>query len=253
MQKTIYFLGILLLTITTSCAQDGLEFYNEGVIEMNNKNYEKAIKLFKQGLQIDDISKIVNHLGIANCYFELEKYDLAKAELELCLQTEKINNEKINSDIYQLKSAIYSIEGKINEELNSLEKALIYAPDNLLLKVSLGLSKIESGREQEGITLLNEVLALKPQDAFALNNRAFGFIKLGKLEEAKKDLDASLALDADNPFLYQNYFFYFQKLGKDEYACKNLHLASMKNMKDYGYEKDSKQIEELKKTYCGKN
>lgn len=233
-----------------SCAQDGIQFYNQGLEFMNSGRYEHAIEIFSKGAELNDISKSVNHLGRARCFFELGQYENAKKDIEISLKTEILNKEWINSGIYWLKGMIYSIEGDSQNELKAYEKAIEYSPNDNSLKITYSLVLIESNREKEAIQILNSVIIESKEDSYALNNRALGLINLGRFEEAKLDLDKSSEIDQENPFLYKNYSLYYIGIGDKEKACKNLNLALEKNMSDYGYQKDSDEILKLKSKHC---
>ena len=246
----IFWLMLMAFSVA-SYPQEGLNHYNRGIELMNSGHYSEAIGVFSKGIEASDISMAVNYLGRARCYFELGEYEPAKKDVESGLKSEKINNERINCDLYWLNAMILSIEGKEKAELEAYQKALEYSPSNNALKVNYSLVLIESGQPEKAVEILDQVLAQSQDDAYALNNRALGLIYLTRIEESKRDLDKSFEIDSENPFLYKNYFLYFQAIGDMDKACRNLKMALSKDMTVYGYPKDSAELKELWQTRCG--
>jgi superkiller protein 3 len=245
------FWSMLMAFSVASYPQEGLNFYNQGIELANAERYSEAIQAFSKGIEASDISIAANYLGRARCYFELGEFEPAKKDVESGLKSEKINNERINCDLYWLNALILSIEGKEKEALEAFRKALGYSPANAALKASYSLALIESGQPEKAVELLNQVLAQSQDDAYALNNRALGLIYLTRIEESKRDLDKSFEIDSENPFLYKNYFLYFQAIGDMDKACRNLKMALSKDMAVYGYPKDSAELKKLWETRCG--
>jgi superkiller protein 3 len=245
------FWSMLMAFSVASYPQEGLNFYNQGIELANAERYSEAIQAFSKGIEASDISIAANYLGRARCYFELGEFEPAKKDVESGLKSEKINNERINCDLYWLNALILSIEGKEKEALEAFRKALGYSPANAALKASYSLALIESGQPEKAVELLDQVLAQSQDDAYALNNRALGLIYLTRIEESKRDLDKSFEIDSENPFLYKNYFLYFQAIGDMDKACRNLKMALSKDMAVYGYPKDSAELKELWETRCG--
>lgn len=242
--------AILCFLFSISCAQKGVDYYNDGLTLKNAGKYEEAIETFSKGIELVDISRSINYYGRAYCYFELKRYEEAKSDLQKSLQTEFIVNENINSDIYWLRAFIAGAEGQRDTELQFYEKAMEYAPENDGLKTTFGLVLIENGQIERAISILSEVLQDNNQDAHAYNNRAYAFILSGNTEKAKADLEASLKLDQENPILFKNFFFYYKALGDIDKACESIGTALSKNMMDYGLEKDTIELTRLKKKFC---
>lgn len=250
-QRKIISTLVLIFTVSIGCfAQKGLENYNEGFDLIESGRYKDAIKVFSQGIALSDISKNINHYGRAYAYFEIEKLEEAKMDIETALLTEKINAERLNKDLYWLKGWIASAEDDKQLEIACYEKALMFSPENNWLKATLGFALIEDNQNIKGIKILDEVLKTDEPNAFAYNNRALAFIKIGELEKVKSDLDHSKGLDPENPFLYKHYFFYYKEKGELKNACNALEEALEKKMSDYGVENDTQELRRLKAEFC---
>ncbi|GJM36555.1 MAG: TPR repeat-containing protein YrrB [Saprospiraceae bacterium] len=234
----------------TSCGQGGIKTYNKGLTLMDKGDYEKAIEAFSYGIELNDIAKSVNYYGRAYSHFELKNFNEAKSDIGKSLETETLNKENINSDIYWLKGMIAAAEGNKQLEIKSYEKAIEYAPENLWLKTTLGLALIENNESKKAIEILTTVIEKNTQDAYAFNNRALALIKVGKLEMAKSDLDESKKLDSQNPFLYKNYFLYYKEKNDLQNACQAIEEALKKDMSEYGEENDTKGLKKLKNEFC---
>lgn len=249
--KITYTILLLISILTTSYGQDGMQYYNEGVDLMEKKNYLKAIEVFSNGIELKDIAKSINYYGRAYANYELEKITEAKLDIKKSLETEIINNERVNSDIYWLKGMIASEEGEIKLEIQSYRKAIEYTPDNDWLKTTLGFALIEDEKNEEAIDILTEAISRNNQNAYAYNNRGLAYMKLGEFERAESDLENSKKLDDQNPFLYKNYFLLYKEKNELENACEAIEEALKMDMSEYGRVNDTNELKKLKKEFCG--
>ena len=248
--KTINTILLLNLSLMTAYGQEGLKFFNEGLVLNAKGEFQKAFEVFSKGIEINDISKSVNYYGRACANYGLKNLKQAKSDIKQSLKTEKINNERINSDIYWLQALVADTEGKKKLEIRSYKKAIEYAPDNDLLKISLGLALIEDNKHHKAIQILTEIIDKGNQHAFAYNNRGLAYLKLKDFEKAKSDFEESKNLDDQNPFLYKNYFLYYKEKNEMGNACKALEEALTKDMSMYGEEHDTKELKKLKAKFC---
>jgi len=83
---------------------------------------------------------------------------------------------------------------------------------------SLGYERGEGGRHEEALAAFDKALALKPDNAFAWNNRGSTLRNLGRYEEALAAFDKALALKPDNAFAWNNRGSTLRNLGRYEEA-----------------------------------
>jgi tetratricopeptide (TPR) repeat protein len=81
-----------------------------------------------------------------------------------------------------------------------------------------GVVAAQSGRLEEGATLIRRALAINPRNAGALGNLGSALIRLGRYEEALTSLDRALAADPKAASAYHNRGFALMKLKRFDQA-----------------------------------
>jgi tetratricopeptide (TPR) repeat protein len=152
--KALNTIILLISTFSTLYSQEGIKHYNEGINLLKAKEFEKAIKVFSNGIKANDITKSINYYGRAYAYFESKQFEKAKSDIESSLKTEMINKESINSNIYWLKGMVASAEGYKELEIQSYKKAIEYSPEDYRLRTTLSMSLIENNEPQKALEIL---------------------------------------------------------------------------------------------------
>jgi tetratricopeptide (TPR) repeat protein len=89
-------------------------------------------------------------------------------------------------------------EGRLEEALALLRRALAAAPEAIGVMNAIGLALNRLGRFEEAVAAYGEALAKAPDFAPALANRATALMSLAKLNAARADYEAAAALDPNN-------------------------------------------------------
>src|SRR6478672_6781702 len=89
-------------------------------------------------------------------------------------------------------------EGRLDEALALLRRALAAAPEAIGVMNAIGLLLDRLGRFEEAVTAYGEALAKAPDFAPALANRATALMALARLNDARADYEAAAALDPAN-------------------------------------------------------
>lgn len=160
------------------------------------------------------------------------KYDEARASYEEGMS--KLDDKSLHPAIYRAIAAAYYKEGKTNEAIDSLKKALELAPndpDTLQLMVNLlasagreeeakaymaklpqgakidpaiglnvGIKAFNSGKMDEALKEFNDVIAANPSLADAYYYRAMVYLNKQQNAQAKADLNKLLELDPNSKF-----------------------------------------------------
>lgn len=241
----------LLLSPLFLIAQDNdaliLEFARE---EIRQGKAEEAIKELQLGILKNDKERPAYLLAQSLCFWHLEQISKAKANLERVFETEKTNSPLINYDGYWLKGSIHEFNGEPDEEIVAYKKALSYNASHPEISVTLALALIENKKNEEGLEILNRMLAEGFEHSFIYNNKASALLNLDRLDEAKDALEKALELDAENPFVYYNYYQYYKKKGDLIKACENISIATQKNVLDYGLNNDLLFFQSIQKKEC---
>jgi tetratricopeptide (TPR) repeat protein len=90
-------------------------------------------------------------------------------------------------------------EGRLDEALALLRRALAAAPEAIGIMNAIGLCLNRMGRYEEAVAAYGEALAKAPDFAPALANRATALMALARLNEARADYEAAAAIDPGNP------------------------------------------------------
>jgi tetratricopeptide (TPR) repeat protein len=89
-------------------------------------------------------------------------------------------------------------EGRLDEALALLQRALAAAPEAIGIMNAIGLCLNRMGRYEEAVAAYGEALAKAPDFAPALANRATALMALAKLDEAQAGYQAAAAIDPGN-------------------------------------------------------
>lgn len=89
-------------------------------------------------------------------------------------------------------------EGRLEEALTLLRRALAAAPEAIGVMNAIGLVLNRLGRFEEAVTAYGEALARTPDFAPALANRATALMALARLNAARADYEAAAAVDPGN-------------------------------------------------------
>jgi tetratricopeptide (TPR) repeat protein len=157
----------------------------KGLIAVKMQNYQLARRVFSRAYkkQPNNIEPLVN---IANIFYLQTNFEWSSTMLD---SAEKID-PSVHS-IYNTRSMILTAEGKYDEALLQVNKALSMDSDN----------------------------------PYYLNNRGSTYIKMGELEKAKTDVNLSIQKDFYNGWAYRNKGILYNLENDYESAVRNFELA----------------------------
>jgi Flp pilus assembly protein TadD len=123
-------------------------------------------------------------------------------------------------------SAINSIsKGNKDEGINKLKKALEIFPTYFLALQRLGLTYVESEKDQQAIPVLIKAIQVNPKGAESHIGLGMAYVNIDRLKEAITELNLAIALD---PRLFRAHLYLGMALisvGKLDEAEKSLHEA----------------------------
>ena len=94
----------------------------------------------------------------------------------------------------------YWLKGDLDRSLANFDEALKAAsPDDVDLLVNYGGVLDDKGEHDRAIETYSKILVLKPDNALALNGRAWASAQKGDLDKALADAERSVALNAEEP------------------------------------------------------
>lgn len=146
----------------------------------NEGNFQDAIELFKIILKSKPNSTPVLN-GIANCYFQLNKFELAEEYYILCLKNEPLNPVLINN-----LSFLYLRTRNFKKALQLLEKSLQIKSDQENIVEKIGYCLIETKSYLRAVTFCENFLKKYPKNNFLISYYEKSLFQTGRNVEGLK-------------------------------------------------------------------
>jgi tetratricopeptide (TPR) repeat protein len=102
---------------------------------------------------------------------------------------------KLSSEQHISVALKHADEGRMDEALDVLARAIIDSPNDASLIGALGGLLLSQNRVSEAIEYLEEAVALAPDSAVLLVNRSQAYRKFNRPQEAMADLDKAIAIN----------------------------------------------------------
>jgi tetratricopeptide (TPR) repeat protein len=130
---------------------------------------------------------------------ELGKYDQSALRLEALAQALGPDGKVNPAAVWAQAGNVWLLGGYPDRALAAIDRGLALEPDRAPLLVDRARVLGELGRYAEALPELDRALALDPKDDDAHAFRASALRQLGRLDEALIAADAALKLNPDNP------------------------------------------------------
>lgn len=121
-------------------------------------------------------------------------------------------------DALHLKGVIAAQQGRNDEAVSLMRRALAVMPDHAGAHGNLGNLLLRLGRADEALASFDALIARQPDNAGALSARAAALHMLGRLDEVVTAWDRALALDTSNAAAWYNRGNALQALGRAQEA-----------------------------------
>ncbi|BAH76599.1 hypothetical protein DMR_31080 [Solidesulfovibrio magneticus RS-1] len=131
-------------------------------------------------------------------------------------------------------SAAMLRQGRNEQAISPLRRALTIAPQQAGLHSNLGLALFGLGRTEEAMACFDRALDIDPEAVGARNNRGNALESQGQLEEACQEYEASLAIAPDQPRTLYNLANTLYALGRPAEAVPR-YQAALALCPDYAY------------------
>tara|TARA_B100000965_G_scaffold218828_1_gene183130 strand:- start:1175 stop:1717 length:543 start_codon:yes stop_codon:yes gene_type:complete len=146
----------------------------------NSGNFLKAVQIFKDILKINpDSTPILN--GLANCYFQLNKPDLAEEYYLQCLKNESSNIQILNN-----LALLYLRNKNYNKALQILQKSLMINIDQENIIEKIGFCLIEIKLYSDASNFCEKFLKKYPKNSFLISYYEKSLFKTGRNIEGLK-------------------------------------------------------------------
>jgi tetratricopeptide (TPR) repeat protein len=227
-----------------------------GRIFMEQKRYDEAIALFMDMLEREPDADVARSL-LALAYYEKGRKDKAKHILlqispqdkgynEAIFMLVKIYSEEKNYDAaidlvtkvlqsaepvptnyYFVLASLYEEAGKLIDAEKVFVEALNQFPESTEVYFKYGMFLERSGRLDEALVQMEEVLALNPQDAYALNYIGYTWAERNEnLERALDYIKQAISLRPEDGFIRDSLGWIYFRLGELKKAVAELEKAA---------------------------
>lgn len=116
--------------------------------------------------------------------------------------------------------------GQRGQALETMEEVIALEPDHAEALNFIGYTLAEEGRDLErALVLVESALRLKPGSAHIIDSLAWVHYKLKNLDEAWKQIQTAVDILADDPTIWEHYGDIAQALGKVDHAKKGYRNA----------------------------
>lgn len=170
--------------IAFSLKNKGLLYFGRGITSlMHKKDFKASKNYFVSALKHGYEEANVRYLLIYS-YLRLKNYQKADDELNELL------DEKEMSDVdYFIKGYLSHRQGRGNEAVFLIKKALEINPDLIEAKKNLAAIYYNSGKWEKAIEIWKLVIEKFPEDFDSRLNMAMAYFHLGRLDEAKQQFE----------------------------------------------------------------
>ncbi|NTW68854.1 MAG: tetratricopeptide repeat protein [Chlorobiaceae bacterium] len=196
----------------------GMVLYDQGAFEDALASFEKALDLkpdfakayFYKGVLLHDL----NQLDVALASFDQAialkpDYAEAHANRDLVLKdlvppppSNDLTAAQINAKFQQ--ALILHQQGQIAQAKVFYEQILKVLPKHVDARHLLGVIALQSKEYQKAVDLIDQAIAIYPDNATFYSNRAIALKELKQFEHALANFDKAIALNADYAEAYSN-------------------------------------------------
>jgi tetratricopeptide (TPR) repeat protein len=170
--------------------------YLKGILAEKYGNTSRALKEYKQAVKVDQDSAILA-LRKAAQYLRLEEYQQAEAVLYRIK-----DKDPLNLDIDLFLVFLYSRQGKVSQANKvyggMLEKMYEQNPEDLSVTQDLARYKMDIDDYDKAVSLYQEIIKAKPQDAEAYFWLGYAYEEKGQRNKAIKKWEKALDLDPNH-------------------------------------------------------
>lgn len=182
-----------------------------GKVNYDQDNYGDAIKFLNAASKEDPQNAEVPYM-IAHSYADMMNYKLCIPYFQKAIDLDTTKNYWV----YELGLVYYAM----NDDKNALKYIIMagdrgYKKDNDYME-NLGIAYLDVGNLEEGVNILNELLAKRPSDLNLLNMVAEAYYYKGKFQNAMDYWDKILGYDKTNASALYMIGMCYQKKGEKD-------------------------------------
>jgi tetratricopeptide (TPR) repeat protein len=190
--------------------------FNIAQVHAHLKDYERAIDVFGQAIEIDpNYSEYYNDRGAV--FFKMERFEDAERDY-----LQAIALSPPYAEVWINLGQCYRAMMRMEDAVRAYARALDLDPTRALALVGRADAHAALGRAGLALPDYDRALALEPDQALVRASRAVVLYEAGRLHDAVADLDAAVELAPEVGELYQNRAVALRDLGRGGEAARDL-------------------------------
>lgn len=147
-------------------------------------------------------------------------------EARLILEQHIDSGELRKAEMYIMLAALYQMDGRDDLGRKVLLQGLEVFPDDENLLYEYGLLLEDSGEHSAAMTIMQKIIAIKPDNAAALNFVGYSWAdKKINLDQALEYIQRAIELKPDDGYIRDSLGWVYYRLGKLDQAIKELETA----------------------------
>jgi len=237
-------------------------YYERGVSQLDNRNYDAAIADFTKAIELDNYyAEAYYSRGLA--HYQKKNYDAAMVDFDRALDLvprlvdvfpararlklqqgniagsladfdEAIRANPTNPTSYENRTEALKTQGKLEAAEDFYRAALRGAPDDANLLNRVGYFLVELNKNlPEALQLIQRAVSTRPDDPLFLHSLGWAYFKLGRYDEAQRYLRESVVGDPHSSLSWEHLGDVCEQLGQKDGAktawTKALSLTSDTN------------------------
>ncbi len=194
--------------------------------EVNKKNIQSAIDLFKAALKQDPKFALA-YTGLADASLRMYEEDKSSLWTDKALVAAK-EAQALNDQLPEVHFAlgdVYSVTGQTTEAIRELKRALELAPNSDEGYRRLGNAYMSAGKKNEAIQALNKAVQLNPYYWKNLNALGGLYLQSGDYDKALKLYQQVTELEPQNADGFSNVGSVYIQMGRYEESIPPLETA----------------------------
>jgi Tfp pilus assembly protein PilF len=160
---------------------------------------QRTIEFWKRAIAVDPLPRYYAALG--NAYSRRERYDLAVEAYDRSLKLDPFG--PANYMLHRSLGLCLAREGRFDEAVVQLNKALKSKPNNPAYHYNLASVLAKAGKYEEAIPYYKRVLELDPNSAVTYRSIGLCYAHMGKKEESERYLERYLKLNPQDASLME--------------------------------------------------
>ncbi len=182
-----------------------------------------ADKLFDMRSETETLSR--NEI-YAQYYYQKSEYKKAEADIDKELN----DNETPSLYAFKLKITLLDRDKRYDEEIEVLEKTLVFYPEESFILNALAYLLTETGQITDKIPYYLEIaLEKEPDNVNFIDSYAWYYYKTGDYNKAKQTMDRAIKLGFDSSVIAYHIGAIFHKLSMQDEAVEYYRKAQMLN------------------------